>query len=211
MFDIFTISVRRMAPSDDRQILTFIEDIQYASVIEDSEMFDSIQTVLVDLSGYRLSIHIPTITEHMLQNGVYQTIQIGENVLTINLHKAINHLLSGEYSIQQIDKHTLQVDAKELATKMGLTQSAFYQRKATEHGWTENDMADLEWVLENLFPDIIDIKEAIGECLSVRSDDEIGTFSQRSVNCSAKTKRMKLVICYVSLKIQISYSCITNH
>lgn len=100
-----------MCRSVDQQISRFGT---FNEVIIDRQLNNSIQTVFVEFGNNRLIIDIPTITQHLLQHGHLQTIQIGKRTLHINLPVALNYLLSANFPMHPINEHTILVDATAL-------------------------------------------------------------------------------------------------
>lgn len=130
----------------------------------------------------------------MSQHDDYSTIQINGRILHINLFDAFQHFLSGQYDIHKIDEQTIEVDVTELAASIGLIETS-WQQKAEQHDWSEDDINDFRWVLQNLFPTIDNMDEVIDEMLQDRSEDELDVFFGKISNFFSECEMSQETAC----------------
>lgn len=162
--------MRRSSRCADQQISHFGA---FNEVVVNRELTSSIQNVLINFGNSRIIIDLPTV---MLQQDVYQNIQIGERTLSVNMPIAISHLLSGDFPIHRIDEQTIAVDAEAMIKDFPIPESSTksWEREHIQHDFSEQGIIFL--VLESLFPNVENVTEIIKEIFddwSVKEVEEV--------------------------------------
>lgn len=141
----------------------------FNKAIVSRELRNSMQTVVFAFGNNRLVIDVPTFLanqQHMLQQNVFQTVQVGSQSVRVNVPGAIYQLLSGDLGPYRMNENTLMVDATAMIDFVAVnrTQNS-WQQKLVECGRSNQEINKFRWVIGKLFPDIDNVGGVLDEVL----------------------------------------------